>query len=154
MFPAYLLLWIVLNGRIDLQILLFGIALSLALTAFTAFLTGRSLRRELTRCFSVFGYARYFALLVREVLKSGFAMAGWVLRPGRTPHPVLLTFTLPLKSEAHRVLYANSITLTPGTITAELTGDTYRVHMLDASMADGLKDGPLVRELLRKEARA
>ena len=57
------------------------------------------------------------------------------------------------KGEGHRVALADSITLTPGTITCQLRGDEYVVHCLDESMAEGMTDGALITALKEMEAK-
>ncbi len=65
--------------------------------------------------------------------------------------PVLVHFRTTLRTRAARVLLANSITLTPGTITVSLEGDELSVHCLDKSLAQGLADGIFAKELERLE---
>jgi len=50
------------------------------------------------------------------------------------------------------VLLANSITLTPGTITVTLEEDVYRIHCLDESFVDGLGGGRILKILEKMEA--
>ena len=61
--------------------------------------------------------------------------------------PVLVTFRTSLKTEMARVILANSITLTPGTITVSIEEDELMVHCLDKSLADGLKDSIFEQKL-------
>jgi multicomponent Na+:H+ antiporter subunit E len=49
------------------------------------------------------------------------------------------------------VILANSITLTPGTITVSLTDDHLLVHCLDKSLAEGMDDSVFVRLLQKME---
>lgn len=56
-----------------------------------------------------------------------------------------------LEETRHRVVLADSITLTPGTITCQLEGDHYLVHCLDAAMVDGLDNGVFVEKLSQME---
>jgi multicomponent Na+:H+ antiporter subunit E len=56
-----------------------------------------------------------------------------------------------LKTETARVILANSITLTPGTITVSLTDDHLLVHCLDKSLAEGMEDSVFVRLLQKME---
>ncbi len=82
-----------------------------------------------------------------------FRVLGLVLHPAREIAPRLIYFHADIRTETHRVLLANSITLTPGTITVGLTGDRFHVHALDRSFADGIGDSEFVREIQRLEAR-
>ena len=65
--------------------------------------------------------------------------------------PILIRFRTSLQTKAARVLLANSITLTPGTITVSLEGDELVVHCLDKTLAEGLADGIFAKELERLE---
>ena len=51
--------------------------------------------------------------------------------------------TKPLRTEGGRVLFANSITLTPGTVSVRLDDDTILVHALTRSDAEGVQDGSM-----------
>ena len=66
--------------------------------------------------------------------------------------PAVVKFKSSLKSERARVALANSITLTPGTVTVRLQFDEFTVHCLDKSLAEGLNDSIFVKLLERIEA--
>ena len=74
-----------------------------------------------------------------------------VLHPGEEIDPQLVYFRSGIKNEGLRVLLANSITFTPGTITVEMDGDLFRVHGLDRELAEGLADSEMVRLLKKVE---
>ena len=63
--------------------------------------------------------------------------------------PALVRFKTDLKTKQARVVLANSITLTPGTITVTLEEDEYVVHCLDKELAEGMNHSKFV-ELLEK----
>ena len=65
--------------------------------------------------------------------------------------PALVTFHTNLKTESARVLLANSITLTPGTITVSLDEDEYMVHCLDKSLGIGIDESVFVEMLTKME---
>ena len=66
--------------------------------------------------------------------------------------PVIVRFQTDLKSDAAKVALANSITLTPGTITIGLEGDELIVHALDAELIEGIDESVFVRLLRKMEA--
>ena len=51
-----------------------------------------------------------------------------------------------------KVVLANSITLTPGTITVSVENDSFCVHCLDRELAEGMEDSVFVELLLEMEA--
>ena len=63
-----------------------------------------------------------------------------------------MTFRTDLKTDYGKFLLANSITLTPGTITVQVEGDRLTVHCLDKSMLDTSPDGTFQRWIRRLEA--
>lgn len=67
--------------------------------------------------------------------------------------PVLVQFKTDLKSDVSRVTLANSITLTPGTITVSLKEDEYLVHCLDKDLSEGMEDSAFVKRLRRMESK-
>lgn len=143
------LLWIILNGKITLEIVLFGVVLDalvlLAMTRLTNYrpkLDGKSLRN-----LPLMG--AYFCVLLLEILKANFKVFGIVLSPRQKNEPAMVKVRIPLKEDWCRMLLANSITLTPGTITADVDGDVYTIHCLDRTMADGIAESRFVK-LLRK----
>ena len=147
MFFVYFALWVILNGRWTLEIGAFGLVFAALLYAFTCKFLGYSVKKDLRLIRGVPAAVRYGALLLREIVLANIAVMRIILNPGYEPRPKLVRFESGLKGEAHRVALADSITLTPGTITCQLRGDEYVVHCLDESLADGLTDGALITAL-------
>ena len=88
-------------------------------------------------------------MLISEVIKANFVAIRLIVSPKYEVEPVLVTFRTDLKTDLARTVLANSITLTPGTITVELTDNEYKVHCLDKEMAEGMDESVFVK-LLRK----
>ncbi len=150
MFVVCFVLWMILNGRITPETVVFGAAVSAAVTLAARKLTGLT-RRDEWRLFrkmpSVFGYLGYLFL---EILRANIAVIRRVY--GRkAPDSCLKTFSAPLNTTAARVALADSITLTPGTITAKQEGPVFTVHCLDRSMSEGLENSGFVRRLQAME---
>ena len=152
MFFVYFALWVVLNGRWTLEIGAFGLVFAALLYAFTCKFLGYSIKKDLRLMRGAGAGVRYLALLLEEIVKANVAVMHIILNPDIEPRPKLVRFKSGLKSEGHRVALADSITLTPGTITCQLRGDEYVVHCLDESMAQGLTQGALIDALREMEA--
>lgn len=149
MFFVLFALWLVFNGKVTLEIVLFGIGLSLAVYLFCWKFLEYSPKKELLALRLLPQGIGYFFVLIWEIVKANFATISLVVSPKYEVEPVLVTFHTDLKSDLAKTILANSITLTPGTITVELTEDEFKVHCLDKEMAEGLEDSVFVR-LLRK----
>ena len=94
---------------------------------------------------------RYAGILIFETAKANAAVLKIVFSKSISIKPRLVYVRIDLKSNAAQVVLANSITLTPGTITAELDEGYYCIHCLDVGMDDGIDDSIFVRELRKFE---
>lgn len=156
MVSVYFILWMALNGRVTGEVILLGILVSVLLDLFTR----RVLRVHagpvpfLSLLQRLPGALLYVVILVREVIKANAAVIRMLLSPVVEVEPCLVRFRTPLKTEAARVALANSITLTPGTLTVALEGDELLVHALNRDMARGLAGSGIERVLARMEAQA
>jgi multicomponent Na+:H+ antiporter subunit E len=79
---------------------------------------------------------RYAPWLLTEVVKANLQVARLVLDPRLPIDPVIVTFDSVLTSPLGRTTFANSITLTPGTITLEVDGSSFTVHAITEAMSD------------------
>lgn len=149
------LLWIILNGRFTLdagmlQIVITGLILVAAVAFFSKKALGYTVSAELRFWKKLPLLAAYVALLVSEIIKASFKMLHLIIS-GKKYSPAVIKINPPLKSNLTRVILANSITLTPGTITAELTDNCFTVHCIDPSFAEGIEDCSFVKLLERIE---
>ncbi|HLR86270.1 MAG TPA: Na+/H+ antiporter subunit E [Wenzhouxiangella sp.] len=84
----------------------------------------------------------YWLWLLWQVVLANVHVAKLVFRPGRVSARIF-TAPAPQKTAIGRVTYANSITVTPGTITMWLDKDQLQVHAVDEESADGVKNGEM-----------
>ncbi len=78
----------------------------------------------------------YLAMLLKDIFIANFHVAKIVLSPKINIEPVTINYKTSLQSDFLRVLLANSITLTPGTLTVNMEDDILEVHCLDVSFAE------------------
>ena len=151
---ALFFLWIIFNGKLTWELVYFGIVISAALAWFVQrFITpGFTLRKQWTIAGQIPGYLRYVWLLIKEITLANVAVMRLILTDRDVVVPKLISFKTELKTKTARVVLADCITLTPGTITVSLRGDEYLVHCLDESMEDGLRNSEFEKRLLNKEA--
>ena len=96
-------------------------------------------------------FCLYLGNLLVEIVRANVAVCHFVLYGTDQIEPVMVSFRTTLKSRLARVILANSITLTPGTITVSLHGDEVMVHCLDRSLAEGMEDSSFVKMLEHME---
>lgn len=154
MFIVFFLMWVIFNGGLTLEIALFGVVIAAVMYAFICKFMDYSWKKDvwLWKCIPLI--LLYLLVLVKEILKANIQTTRLILKRELTNQPILVSFHTCLKTKTARVILANSITLTPGTITVSLDGDEYVVHCLDKAMAEGLEDSVFVRLLQRMEGMA
>lgn len=144
------LLWLGLSGVYKPLILLLG-ALSVGLVVW---LTERMevLGAEHDPASFAWRLPRYWVWLIKEVIVANWAVARAVLNPNRV-QPIQLRVPITQHTPVGRVTYANSITLTPGTVTTRLKpGAAYlEVHALMPSTAEDLQSGEMAARVNRLE---
>jgi multicomponent Na+:H+ antiporter subunit E len=106
------------------------------------------------------GLARFVPYFIWNSLRGGIDVAARALNPALPVDPALLRYEMRLETRTARVLMANTVTLLPGTLSADLQGNVLQVHVLNASaavtdMLDALelRVGDLVRQPLEAKQR-
>ena len=149
------MLWgffVLLNGKLNWEIALLGAAVAALGFAFACAFLGWNGRRELRFLCAAPRIALYGAYLFWEIVRANLATLKRVYSR-REPEPAVAAFQTRLKPRWQRVLLANSITLTPGTITLEEKGDRLTVHCLDTSDAESFEGSDMGRRIGRMEVR-
>ncbi|MCI9533208.1 MAG: Na+/H+ antiporter subunit E [Lachnospiraceae bacterium] len=149
MFFLIFIVWLILNGKVTVEICLFGVGISAALIFFMCRFMDYSLRKEwlLFRLSPLL--IRYFWVLVKEIVKANVSVMKIILSPELQPEPALVFFDTELRTGMTKMMLANSITLTPGTITVSVEGNRFCVHCLDRELAEGMEESVFV-ELLEE----
>ena len=151
MFLIFFLSWIIFNGQVTTEILIFGVVIAAAVFWFVCKFMDYSLKKELKLYRNIGFFIWYAIVLWKEIIKANLDIIPRIYTVEEEMEPVIVKFRTNLKSELARVLLANSITLTPGTITVALEEDEYTVHCLDASLAEGLDTSVFVKLLEKFE---
>lgn len=144
MYLLYFLLWVIFNGKITLEIVIFGLVIAAALLFFTCRFADYSLRKEKKLFQNTFRILHYVFILTIEIVKANGAVMKLILSEEEEAEPVLVTFETGLKGAMTKSFLANAITLTPGTITVLLEDNTYTVHCLDEELALGMDSSVIV----------
>lgn len=151
MFVLFFLFWVMLNGRITVEIAIFGLVISAAMYVFVCKFTGFSFKKDMLILKKLPLIAAYCLVLVNEIVKANLTMIHYLLSPQILPEPALVRFRTDLKTHTAQVLLANSITLTPGTITVEMKDGEYLIHCYDKTMGEGLDSSVFVSMLKKLE---
>ena len=93
----------------------------------------------------------YYAWLIKEIFLANLTVIKHIWLGNKSISPVFATITASQKTEIGKVIYANSITLTPGTVTVNLEGDKFLVHSLLQESIEDLKSGEMDRRVTQLE---
>jgi multicomponent Na+:H+ antiporter subunit E len=130
-----LAIWLVANASLDREVLLTGVvlatALSLVLAGFSVAYAEVKLSPRV-----LLHYVLYLLVFVQELVRANLHVARLVFSPRIDIHPGIVEIKTSLKSRTGRMVLANSITLTPGTLVVDIEGDSLFVHWIDVQTDD------------------
>lgn len=135
LFVTLMLFWLMLSGKLDTDVLIVGAVASLIIALL--YRDGLSFFTEFrfTPQAMVAGF-RYYGYFLQELFKSNLKMAAIVLSPSLPITPGIVKVRTRLKSRMGRLMLANSITLTPGTLTVEMAGEWLYIHCVTLGATD------------------
>lgn len=133
--------WIILSGNFDA----FHLTLGLASTLIVTFWTGDMLVLDGSLSMSqrlgiLWRFSTYSIWLLYQILLANLHVVYVALHPQmeKLLEPQMIEFKSYLKTDLEKFILANSITLTPGTVTVRIEGDVFLVHALTRQAAEGV----------------
>ena len=138
MFLIFFALWLIFNAKFTLEICIFGIVLSALMYLFIWKVFGYKPKYDWLMVKLSLRGIKYFVILIWEIIKANIAV-------------LKLIFTPKVETNLAKFFLANSITLTPGTITADINDDEYCVHALDEDFSGGMDESTFVQQLKKME---
>ncbi len=145
------LFWVALSGHYTPMLLAIGLV-SAGLCAFAA-RRMRILDPEGHPIEWALGLVTYLPWLVAEIGKSAWAVARITLDPRLPISPAMTVVTASQRTPVGIATFANSITLTPGTITVAVSGNELTVHSIARAGARELEGGEMDRRVRALEGR-
>ena len=143
------LLWLVLSGIYTPILISFGV-LSAIIVAWIAYRMDVADHEGFPIQLS-WKAVSYWPWLIVEIIKSNIAVAGLILGSRENIKPILIRIPANQKTELGQVTYANSITLTPGTVSIAVGENMIDVHSLSKAAAEDLKQGVMHDKVCRLE---
>jgi len=132
-------LWLVLSGHTEPLLLAFGVVSTL-LTIWVAARLG-VIDAEGQPLALLGRLLRYWAWLMGQIVLANLDVARRILAPDLRIEPSVIRVASGKRTDLGRALLANSITLTPGTVSLRVSDDEIEVHALTREAADGLLSG-------------
>ena len=129
------LVWIALTDSLDPQELSIGLLVALLISCMFPSISGKDTKKWLQpkRYWYLFIYIFYFTW---QMIKSNLDVAKRVVDPKLPINPGIVKVKTKLKSDIAKLALANSITLTPGTLTIDVSGQYFYIHWIDVKDTD------------------
>lgn len=140
-FIVLMCIWVVFSGQFDAFHLSLGVLSVALVTALSGELLFRrrhiSLAGRMRMLFRGMGYSLWLLL---EIIKANVYVFSLALHPRMREEiePHIIRFRTSLKTDFAKFVFAQSITLTPGTVTVKVDGDEFSVHAISPRTADAL----------------
>lgn len=142
--------WLLLSGHFDTLLLSFGVA-SVAGVVWMSRRMDIADEEGVPLAIHTLGLIPYVPWLLWQVVVSNLAVARWIWSPSLPIRPQLVTVTPTQRTAIGRVLYANSITLTPGTVSVRMYDGEILVHALHDDTAEDVRSGDMDARVTRLE---
>ena len=134
--------WTLLSGKFDAFHLTLGVICSIIVAYFFHDLLFANVRAgDIVTV--IWRFILYIPWLLYQILLSNIHVASLVLKPKMPIDPHVIKFKTKLETDISLVALANSITLTPGTITMDIKDGVFYVHALSQKVADDLNTGEM-----------
>ena len=142
-----MLFWMLLSGHGEPLILAFGMLSSLLVTLLIARMDSRDGEPATFR--PGIRVMHYFGWLFWQVVRSNIDVARRIWNPSLPIRPSWQRLDTEVTTPLEKTLYANSITLTPGTLTTDVGEDHFMIHALSQEGIDELREGEMERRIRR-----
>jgi len=145
------ILWLAFAENVRPDTIIIGLIFAIAIGLFNKnlFASKRMTFASVVKRASILFY--YAIMLLKDIFIANFHVAKIVLSPRINIKPITINYETKLKSDFLRVLLANSITLTPGTLTVSMEDNILEIHCLDIAFAEDFKDLGFENILLKVE---
>lgn len=140
------ILWLLLSGHYNPLLLVLGIC-SVLLVLYITHRMGVVDQESHPIQINPLSLISYWLWLLKEIFMSNITVSKCVLSPKLPIEPRVITVRAEQRTGLGRVIYANSITLTPGTVTLEISEQEIEVHALMTSTAESLQTGDMSKKV-------
>ncbi len=125
-------MWLVLSASLDMANILIGLGVSIAV----ALLYTKMFKHTKFEFINPIWFLVYIFILLKNIIISNVQIAKRTLSKDMKLAPAIIKVKTNLKSDWKKLLLANSITLTPGTLTLDIVDDTLFIHVIEFRDSD------------------
>ncbi|WP_168198376.1 Na+/H+ antiporter subunit E [Crassaminicella thermophila] len=147
----FMLFWVILAEKINFERLVIGTGICIGAYFFSNNIRISKKREYLLTPKKIYYLITYFFILIKEIVIANFQVARIVLSPNMEISPQIINFDTKLQSDFYRTILANSITLTPGTLTVLMEENRLVVHCLKKDYIEDVLNSKFEKILLKVE---
>ncbi|GAA0178276.1 Na+/H+ antiporter subunit E [Clostridium sediminicola] len=147
----YSLFWLILSQRLTIEVIFLGLLIGILVFWFNKELINNENIPVLKTFKKIKILSLYILVLLKEIVIANIEVAAIVLNPKSKINPCITTYETKLSNEFWRTILANSITLTPGTLTVSMVGNKLTIHCLKQEYVSGIIDSKFEKILLKVE---
>ncbi|MDW7671729.1 MAG: Na+/H+ antiporter subunit E [Bacillota bacterium] len=153
MIPFTLLMafWLILSPNITQQSVFIGLVVSFLVVMYSRDILFDSTEMPLYQMSHLMNMLHFVGILLIEIVKANIDVAKIVLNPALPIQPQFIRVPMMLKNDINKVIYGNSVTLTPGTLTVDLTEEYFVIHALTDEAAAAMNNSFIEQWVLRLE---
>jgi multicomponent Na+:H+ antiporter subunit E len=152
LFSLLLAFWLIIVPSINGVQIIIGAVVALAITFYSYELDNGAKAQPLSWSY-IKRLIIYSFKLIYEIIKANIEVALIVVNPKLAINPQFKKIRNPMKNDLNKVIYGNSITLTPGTITVVLEDDYIIIHALTDNAANSAEGGSLEKAVMQLEVK-
>ncbi len=141
--------WVIWSGLLDAFHLSLGVISCLLVTFMSHEFLFKRKEFKVSDIVEAYRFIMYIPWLIYQIILSNIHIAKIVLKPDMPIDPQVVRYKTRLTKDISIVTFANSIILTPGTITADIIDNELYVHCLDKRVADDLMTGEMEERVAR-----
>lgn len=150
----YLLLfgfWLILSPKISEQSIFMGLSVSALVVLYSKDILFDQLEMPLYQMKHFLNMTHFIAILLVEIVKANIDVAKIVLNPSLPIQPQFIRVPMMIKNDMNKVIYGNSVTLTPGTLTVDITEDDFIIHALTNEAAEAMENSFIEIWIIKQE---
>lgn len=120
-------MWLILTGNLQMANIFVGLGVSFSISL----LYTKLFQKEKFETINPYWLAVYILVLIKQLIISNIKIAIRILSPDMKLSPAIVGVKTELKSDWKKLLLANSVTLTPGTLTLDVKDDMLYLHVIE-----------------------
>jgi multicomponent Na+:H+ antiporter subunit E len=145
------LFWLILSPNISEQSIFLGLVMSSVVVVYSRDILFTTAEMPLYRIKHIANMIQFIGILLIEIVKANIDVAKIVLNPSLPIQPQFIKVPMMLKNDMNKVIFGNSVTLTPGTLTVDITHDYFVIHALTDDAAKAMDNSFIETWVLRQE---